>query len=317
MAKRKLQPLPLDAREGAPMPSAEGPAENVYGVYDSAGLESQYNLRRDHPDRDVVYNEFAAKSEAIRRAGTGRYDLIYGPAKRQRLDYFPAGERCPVLVFFHGGYWRALDKSYFGVLAQAFVARGWNVALPNYTLAPQASIDGIVAQARAAVDWVADTLLPDGMPLVVTGHSAGGHLAVMSALRDPELEGPPAPHVDGLIPVSGLFDLEPIRHTSINELVHLDAPAARRNSPVNSVPRSRIPLLLIVGGSETEEFLGQTRRFAGVWSAAGNQIESLFPDGLNHFTVLRALADEGSELHVQTIDFLERVRVARTVGAGQ
>lgn len=317
MAKREPQPLPLGAREGGPMPSAEGPAEKVYGGYDPAGLESQYNLRRDHPDRDVVYDEFAAKSEAIRRAGTGRYDLTYGPAKRQKLDYFPAGERCPVLVFFHGGYWRALDKSYFGVLAQAFVARGWNVALPNYTLAPQAGIDRIVAQARAAVEWVADTLLPDGMPLVVAGHSAGGHLAVMSALRDPEQEGPAAPRVDGLIPVSGVFDLEPIRHTSINELVRLDAAAARRNSPVSSVPRSQIPLLLIVGGSETEEFLGQTRRFAGAWSAAGNRTETLFPGGLNHFTVLRALADEGSELHLQAADFLERVRAAGTAGAGQ
>ena len=296
-------------------PACPADRKAVYGGYDRAGLEAQYNLRRGHPDRDIVYADFAARSAAMRRAEMGRYDLPYGPAERQRLDCFSAGEGGPVLVFFHGGYWRALDKSYFGFLAQAFVAGGWTVVLPNYTLAPRAGIDEIVSEARAAVRWAARSLLPEGMPLVVAGHSAGGHLALMCAL-----DGAAPPHgtpVDAVVPVSGLFDLEPIRHTSINDLVRFDADAARRNSPVKRVVPSPVPLLLIVGGSETDEFRGQTERFADAWSAAGNRAETLVAEGLNHFSVLRALACRESDIYLRTLRFLERVRLRKSSNGGR
>ena len=296
-------------------PASQLDRETVYAGYDRAGLEAQYNLRRGHPDRDVVYADFAARSAAMRRGEIGRYDLPYGPGERQKLDCFSAGEKCPVLVFFHGGYWRALDKSYFGVLAQALVAGGWTVVLPNYPLAPRAAIDDIVSEARAAVRWAARSVLPEGMPLVVAGHSAGGHLALMCALDDStDLHGTA---VDAVVPVSGLFDLEPLRHTSINELVRFDADAAHRNSPVHRVVPSRVPLLLIVGGSETEEFRGQTERFAVAWSAAGNQAETLVAEGLNHFSVLRALACRESDLHLRTLRFLERVRHGKSSKGGE
>ena len=292
-------------------PEPAAAKEALYRGYDRAGLEAQYNLRRGHPDRDIVYSDLAARSAAMRGTDPGRYDLPYGPAERQKLDCFFAGEGCPVLVFFHGGYWRALDKSYFGALAQAFLAGGWTVVLPNYTLAPRAGIDQIVSEARAAVQWAARSLLPAGMPLVVAGHSAGGHLALMCAL------GGGAAPVDGVVPVSGLFDLEPIRHTSINKLVRFDADAAHRNSPVKRVVPSPVPLLLIVGESETDEFRGQTERFADAWSAAGNQAETLVANGLNHFSVLRALASRESELHLRTLRFLARIRLAKTRGDGK
>ena len=301
-------------RSASVNPASPADREAVYGGYDRAGLEAQYNLRRGHPDRDIVYADFAARSAAMRRAEKGRYDLPYGPAERQKLDCFSAGEGSPVLVFFHGGYWRALDKSYFGFLAQAFVAGGWTAVLPNYTLAPRAGIDEIVSEARAAVRWAARSLLPEGMPLVVAGHSAGGHLALMCAL-----DGTPEPRgtrVDAVVPVSGLFDLEPIRHTSINDLVRFDADAACRNSPVKRVVPSPVPLLLIVGGSETDEFRGQTERFADAWSAAGNQAETLVAEGLNHFSVLRALACRESDIHLRTLRFLERVRLRRSSNGG-
>ena len=303
----------LRSARADPAPTAD--REAVYGGYDRAGLEAQYNLRRGYPDRDIVYADFAARSAEMRSTEQGRYDLPYGPAERQRLDCFSAGEGRPVLVFFHGGYWRALDKSYFGFLAQAFVAGGWTVVLPNYTLAPRAGIDEIVSQARAAVRWAARTLLPPGMPLVTAGHSAGGHLALMCAL-DGAAGGRKTP-VDAAVPVSGLFDLEPIRHTSINELVRFDADAARRNSPIMHVLSSSIPLLLIVGGSETDEFRGQTERFAGAWSAAGNRAETLVAEGLNHFSVLRALASRKSDLHLRTLRFLEGVRLEKSRRGGE
>ena len=304
----------MPSRAWQPQAASPGETTAIYSGYDRAGLEAQYNLRRDSPDRDLIYADFAARSEAVRSAYQRHCDLPYGPAPRQKLDCFPAGEECPILVFFHGGYWRALDKSYFAFLAQAFVAGGWTVVLPNYTLAPHADIDEIVSEARAAVEWVIRFLLRDGLPLVLAGHSAGGHLALMGALDDWKSRGRTGPPVDGVIPISGLFDLEPIRHTSINELVRFNAEAAYRNSPLKCVTPSPIPLLLIVGGAETEEFRGQTTRFAKVWSAAGNRSEIVSAEGLNHFSVLRALADRKSDLHCRTLRFLERVRADKAGG---
>lgn len=313
MAGSDPGPAPRASADTRRAATADEP-EAVYGGYDRAELEAQYNLRRNSPDRDLIYADFAARSEAVRSAHRARCDLPYGPVARQKLDCFSAGEEHPVLVFFHGGYWRALDKSGFSFLAQAFVAGGWTTVLPNYTLAPHADIDEIVSEARAAVEWVVRFLLRDGMPLVLAGHSAGGHLALMCALDDRRSRGPAAAPIDGVIPVSGLFDLEPIRHTSINELVRFSADAAYRNSPVKRVAPSPVPLLLIVGSAETEEFRGQTMRFAKEWSAAGNQAEILLAEGLNHFSVLRALADRENDLHRRTFRFLERVRAEKAGG---
>ncbi len=277
--------------------------QTIYEGYDESDLEHQYNLRPRHPERDSVYARYAAASAALRAEADGRYDVRYGAAKRQVLDILPAGAGAPVLIFFHGGYWRALDKSIFTCIAAPYLRAGWTVALPNYTLAPAAPIDGIVEEARQAVAWIANELLPDGGPLVVSGHSAGGHLAVMAMLADWRARGFARSPITGGLPVSGLFDLEPIRHTSINSLVRLQPGDAVRNSPAHLAAPGAGPLLLMVGGGETAEFRGQTVRFAEIWRASGNPAQTVVADGHTHFSILGAFGEADDPLCARALEF--------------
>lgn len=282
-------------------------AGGLYRGYDRDGLEAQYNLRASHPDRDAVYEGYRQRSARYRVEADGRYDIAYGPAARQRLDVFPGATRgAPAFLFFHGGYWRALDKAYFSFLAEPFCRAGWTAVLPNYTLTPETTIDVIVEEARQAVAWVGRNL-PAAERIVVAGHSAGGQLALMTILNDQAAFDGAAPPIAAGIPISGVFDLEPVRHTTINELVRLDEASAARNSPIRRVRHCPVPLLIAAGGGETAEFRGQSARFAEAWCAAGNRAEMFLAEGVNHFTVLGAFADPESALAARVRRFLETI----------
>lgn len=277
----------------------------LYRGYDRAGLEAQYNLRTSHPDRDAVYEEYRRRSEVFRAVAGGRCDVPYGPAPRQRLDVIAgATPDAPVFLFFHGGYWRALDKCYFTFLAEPFHRAGWTCILANYTLAPEATIDAIVEQAREAVGWVG-AQFPEAPRIVLSGHSAGGHLTLMSILADWAARNGTIPPVAAGIPISGIYELAPIRHTTINELVRLTEESAERNSPIRLVRPCPVPLLVAAGGNETPEFQGQSARFVDAWRAAGNSAETCLVDAANHFTVLRAFADPESAFHAKVMSFLD------------
>ncbi len=282
-------------------------AEALYRGYDRAGLETQYNLRISHPDRNAVYADYLARSMAFRAEAGGRYDVPYGPAERQRLDVFPGPtEDAPVFVFFHGGYWRALDKDHFSFLAAPFAKAGWTTVLPNYTLAPATTVDVIVDQAREAVAWVAEAF-PKADRIVLSGHSTGGQLSVMCLMSDWGSLGMARPPLRAGLPISGVFDLEPIPYTTINDLVRLDAATARRMSPIRHIRRTDAPLLVAVGGKETPEFQGQSARFVEAWRAAGNRADLFTVPGKDHFTVLGALADPTNEFHDAAWNFLTSI----------
>lgn len=277
--------------------------EELYHGFDADGLERQYSLRPTHPDRDEYYAAYTAESERFRAAAGGEYDVPYGDAERQRLDIFPGAPGKPVFIFFHGGYWRALDKSIFSFLVEPFWRAGWNCVLPNYSLAPSVTIDVIVEQAIEAVRWTANRFSKTP-GLVIGGHSAGGHLTAMCALA--HARSPFPMPVLGGIPISGIFDLEPIRRTSINDLVKLTPESAFRNSPINLIAPSDVPLLLVTGANETEEFRAQSVRFAKQWQASGNEAEVCCAPGTHHFSVLRDFADPASGLHSEVDAFLRR-----------
>lgn len=282
-----------------------GAANAVYRGYDPAGLEAEYNLRLSHPDRDAVYADYARRSAAFRAEADGQYDIAYGPAKRQTLDIFPGpSPSAPVFLFFHGGYWRALDKSVFSFLAEPFHRAGWTAVLANYTLAPETTIDVIVDQANQALAWVR-AKYPDAGRLVSAGHSAGGQLTLMSILKDCASPDKGTPTITAGITISGVFDLEPLRHTTINDLVHLDEASAARNSPIHLVRPCPVPLLVAAGANETPEFRGQSARFVETWTAAGNRAETYLADGANHFTVLRAFAEPDGPFQKKVWRFLD------------
>jgi arylformamidase len=238
---------------------------------DRAALDAAYNNGAAVAGSAQIVAEWRRRSE-IPRASCK--ELRYGPAERNRIDYFEAKAGAPLLVFIHGGYWQNREKETFGFLAAGPLAHGISVALVGYTLAPEKRLDGIVAEVRAALDFLA-------RPLVVSGWSAGGHLTAMMLAH---------PHVRSGLAISGIFDLEPIRLCYINEKLRLDAEEARRNSPLLHGRTSK-PLVLSYGTGELPELQRQSREFA---QRSGHRLLPLA--GHDHFSILEELAAPGGTL---------------------
>jgi arylformamidase len=272
--------------------------------YDKAGLDAQYKLRAAVKDAVEHLGECARRSGIVRAQLNPLLDVPYGPSHAERANVFPAAKAsAPILVFIHGGYWQRLDKNDFDYVAAPFAAAGAAVVNVNYALAPRVAMDEIVRQVRAAIAWVwreGRSFNGDPARIHVTGHSAGGHLTAMAALTawDGFAPGLPADAVKSGLAISGLYELEPIRHTYLNDALKLDAAAARRNSPALFLRKGAAPLALAVGADETLEFLRQQRDFAAALAKAGAAPgESLEIAGRHHFDIIHDLAEPGTKLH--------------------
>jgi acetyl esterase/lipase len=201
----------------------------LYRGMDRAALDAAYNNTAavGQARRDRYVAGWSVRSDAFRQTHRAVLDLPYGAGARQRLDVFPCGAAAaPTLVYIHGGYWQTNDKEPYAFLGEALLPAGFNLALVEYTLAPAARLDAIVAEVRAAVAWTIDHAKEHGgdpARVFVAGHSAGGHLTAM-AMHDPRVAG-------GLA-ISGIFDLEPIRLNYLNEKLRLD--------PGEDRPRRRV-----------------------------------------------------------------------------
>lgn len=268
----------------------------VYRDFDQVALDAQYNCRAMVPEHPRHIERWAQESAAVRAVRPdARLDIAYGPGGRERLDFFPAQPGSPLHVFIHGGYWRALDKVNFSYPAVAFASTGIAYAALNYPLAPRASVDEIVESVRRAVGWLvghAGDLGIDPAGISISGHSAGGHLAAM-ALADPAL---PPGAVRGVTPISGLYDLEPIRLSYLNGELGLDAAAAKRNSPIHAVPSIRCPVLLAMGGRESPEFHRQQTSFADAWRGQCASMAAVVSEGDDHFSIVGHLGKPDSAL---------------------
>jgi arylformamidase len=257
---------------------------SLYRGMDRAALDAAYNNGAAVADSARIVQDWTERSARLRAAHPQHLDLRYGPAERNRIDYFAAAPRGPVLVFIHGGYWQMRSKEVFSCLAAGPLAHGINVALLGYTLAPEKRLDGIVAEVRAGVRWLAAEIARlggDPARLVVSGWSAGGHLTAM-ALAEPAVHG-------GLA-ISGLYDLEPIRLCYLNEKLRLDTAETDRNSPLRHLPQASAPLVVAYGGGELPELVRQSEEFATARERAGLPGRRVALAGHNHFTILEELA---------------------------
>jgi arylformamidase len=265
-------------------------------------VERGYNNRAAVPDHPRWLAHYPEASARVRAALEPKLDLRYGPGPKETLDLFlPGGRAKGTFVFWHGGYWRALDKSDFSFVAAPFVARGHAVAIVNYDLCPDVSIATIVDESRRALAWVAREGGAHGADpgrIVIGGHSAGGHIAAMLYATDWAALGLARDPIAGGISVSGVHDLAPMVQFSFNVDFKLDEKEAARLSPINVSPRSRAPLELAVGADETSEFIRQTRILWDAWP--GNRPAGaegpLFVRARNHFEVVVDFADAESEL---------------------
>ncbi len=263
----------------------------LYRGMDRPALDAAYNNRAAVADSAAIIARWQEASARFRASHPGRLDLAYGDSPRERLDLFLAAEpNAPTFAFVHGGYWQMNDKEGFAFLAPGVLAQGVNVALIEYTLAPQARMDRIVAEVRRAAAWLAEHLGDFGADparLYVGGHSAGGHLTAMAMTLNP---------VRGGLAISGLYDLEPIRLCYLNDKLGLDPAEAARNSPMRHLPAMAGRLVVAYGTAELPELCRQSVEYARLWAEAGLPGEVLPVDGADHFTVLDTLADPNGTL---------------------
>lgn len=285
--------------------------ETVWRGMDLATLDRAYNARASVPDFDAEVRRYVEASARARAALRMEPDLVYDPVSGCRLDWFFGAPGGPVMLWIHGGYWRALGKSDQSLVSPGLVAAGVHVAVMEYSLAPAASLELIVHQVRTALAFVAGQAARRGADpkrLYAGGFSAGGHLTGMlladgwhgdyglarSALR-------------GGIAFSGLFDLEPIRLSHVNAWLGLDAATAHRLSPLYLIPPpGPAPRLLVsYGGLETSEFKRQSEQYASAWADAGHAVQCAPEPDRNHFNLVGALGDPGHPLCRTAIAFME------------
>lgn len=275
--------------------------------------ERQYNNRANIPESPQILQDWALWSTQARGRMTGTLDVPYGGGEAESLDIFgpsdPRGALRPVLFYVHGGYWRALSKSDQSFIAEPFTQAGAVVVLPDYALAPRVSVEHISLQMVRAVAWVwrhIHNFGGDRRRIVVAGHSAGGQLVgMLLACRwrtfDRQL---PQDLVTRGLSLSGLFDMEPLRHVPfLAPDLALSEASALRLSPAFMPPPAGRRLVALVGELESEEFQRQNRLIRERWGAERVPVCETVP-GCNHMTVLRPLAMPQQRTHQQALELL-------------
>ena len=254
-------------------------------------LEAEYNNRARVPDHMEYFAAWHRDAAAYRSIARCDLDIAYGPGPRRCMDFFYPDQmtNAPTVLFIHGGYWQALDKSSASHLARGANKRGLAVAVPSYDLAPQSSLSEIVDCLEQAAAFVLERTQ---RPIVVVGHSAGGHLATCLMARS---AGTARPIRAGMA-ISGLFDLVPLVSTTVNTALGLDVGEAARLSPIHWTPPQRSRLIAVVGGAESAEYHRQTRDMVASWNGRGAVARAELVAEAHHFNVIAGLTDPQNAL---------------------
>ena len=266
-----------------------------------AAIDAMYDTSRDVPDVAALLQGYAQSGEHARRTLPYMAKVPYGPTLDEYVDIFPASKPgAPVLLFIHGGYWRAFSAQDFSQVALGPHGLGMTVVIVNYSLCPRVSIDEITRQVRASVAWTmrnAERYNGDTRRLIISGHSAGAHLTAMCLqTRWADDYGLDAQAIRAALMISGIYDIAPLRYSYLQPLIQLDEGIARRNSPMYGVQPSDARILLTWGGNESTEFARQSTEYAAQWQRMGNTAELCEQANGNHFTVLHGLEDPDSPL---------------------
>jgi len=264
-------------------------------------LEAEYNNRARVPEHQQIFDRWTRDAAAYRErasaATRATLGLTYGPSSRQTIDIFQSatGATAPLALFIHGGYWRSLEPSQFSHMAAGLNTRGVTVAVAGYDLCPQVTIATIIDQMRRACVFLWRRL---GRPIMVYGHSAGGHLAgAMLATHWTAIDETAPPRlVPAAYSISGVFDLTPLVNVSMNADLRLDVPEARRVSPLFWPAPAGAAFDSVVGAFESPEFLRQARVIVDGWGMAGVATRYEAIAQKNHFTVCDALSDPNSAM---------------------
>ncbi len=248
-------------------------------------LSAEYNNRAMVPDHQDIIARWHRDAAAFRAARGGECDIAYGARARNKVDLFhPASgdARGPLIVYIHGGYWRSFDKSIFSHVAGPANDAGFEVAVPGYTLCPEVSVADIIDEMRQCCLFLGQRT---GKRMVVTGHSAGGHLAAALAATDWQAYGARPDLIQACLSISGLFDLRPLMATAYNDDLRLSPADALAASPLMWPMPNKIPFDSWVGAAESFEFRRQARSLAAAWAGAGLACRYEEVPGHNHFSI--------------------------------
>lgn len=276
-------PPPLDLRAGA-----------AYRGMDPATLDRAYDNSAAVADSAAWPERWSRSSAALRARMGGGLGMRYGAAERQELDYFACGmPAAPLLVFFHGGYWQRNHRDMFSFIAEGPMAHGFDVAVVGYTLAPEARLQQIVDECRAAADFLfaqqqAAALPFDAARMVVGGWSAGGHLAAMLVRRDHRPRG--------ALSISGIFDLEPVWRSKYNEKLGLRAEDVPPLSPLYRIDPATPPVCAAYGTGELPELQRQSVDYARAANAAGARVAIAPMADHHHYSILDELCRADGKL---------------------
>jgi hypothetical protein len=247
------------------------------------------------PQRDAAYNNSAAVADSaqyaprwlaasapLRASRPEHMDLPYAARERTKWDLFPAADAgAPCFVHVHGGYWQRNSREVFSCLAEGVAAHGWSAAFAGYTLAPDASLTQIVAELRLALDWLYAHAREHGIagPLILSGWSAGGHLAAL--LLDHHC-------IAAGCAISGVYELGPIRDTYLNEKVQLTDAEIETLSPLR-LPQAAKPLTITYGTRELDALVQSSRDLHAKRAALHLPGDLVPAPGHDHFTIMETL----------------------------
>lgn len=264
-------------------------------------INLQYLPRLTVPNFEAYMEKSAVRSARVRKKMGCEIDLAYGDTAGQKLDVFPAASKgAPVHIFIHGGYWRSFDKHFYSHVAGPLVAAGATVVVPNYDLCPDVRVTDIVQQMRRAVIWVyknAAKFNGNRAKIYVSGHSAGGHLTGMLVATDWTAEaGLPNNVIKGSAPLSGLFDIEPHRHSQLQPDIRLTTMETKTLSPMYLAPIAKGSAIVAVGGGEPDLFHWQSLAYAAHLRLHGVKAQYVSMGNDNHYEITDRLASERDPL---------------------
>jgi arylformamidase len=274
----------------------------LYREFTSAEqIDWEYKPSLRIADAEACMRRYGEHSAEARTRISGVLDVPYGPTRDEKIDIFPAARpNAPVFVFIHGGYWRAFSAREHSFVALGPVALGITTVLVDYSLCPKVTIDEITRQCRAAVAWTLGHIGEyggDPKRVAIGGHSAGGHLSAMCLeTRWDEDYGLARDPLAAALLVSGVYDIEPLRHSFLQPTIQLDDGIVRRNSPLFGVRPCATPALVTWGAEESVEFERQSTSFHAAWQAAGNRSELLPQLGAHHFSAIEGFGDPAHPL---------------------
>lgn len=288
---------------------AEMGSERRYRALSDEALAQAFMPRIAVPDHENWLAEDLAASARIRQTAGAHLDLRYGPGPRQTLDVFPARRPLsPILVWFHGGYWRALSKGHYSFIAPPCLAAGAAVVLVNYDLCPAVTLSALLAQTRAALHWVrghAAEMGGDAARLILAGNSAGAHICAM-ALHD--MAAPDAAPVEAIRAaalITGIYDLSPIPRIPVQEDVRIAAEDIPALSPLHLPIGHKVPCVVAVGADEPAMWIEQSELYRAKLVAAGVDASYLCVPDRHHFSITRDLAEESAPLTRAMIGLLD------------